>query len=292
MHTNIGGDFQGFSMAMYSTWIWHRPTRSMFDAGEGVSSYMRNYIFAIENIFLTHGHHDHLGGIPGVTLARGAARGDKGKPFSVYYPDGWRKIDALKSYVSASSSGMMCDIQWKTIEPDQEVQVDDAGKVFVRAFRVDHSRNLLCLGYSIVEKRTRLRSDLVGKTGAELAAIARTDGRDAIKEPYEQVVAVYSGDCTSVNPDHIRGANILFHEATFVNGVDMASDGGHSSVRSAIKTACEADVDTVVLYHVSTRYTIEAARAEARKAARDFGFGGRIGTLSGFDLSEIIPENN
>ena len=34
VRNDIIDSFRGFSMAMYSTWLWHKPTRSMFDAGE------------------------------------------------------------------------------------------------------------------------------------------------------------------------------------------------------------------------------------------------------------------
>ena len=97
VRNDIIENFRGFSMAMYSTWLWHRPSRSMFDAGEGISPSMRNHVFAIENVFLTHGHHDHLGGLAGLVLARGSARGDTEKPYVVYHPGGWGRIEALKA---------------------------------------------------------------------------------------------------------------------------------------------------------------------------------------------------
>jgi ribonuclease Z len=89
----------------------------MFDAGEGISPAMRNHVFAIENVFLTHGHHDHVGGLAGVALARGAARGDKEKPFSVYHPRGWDKIEALKTYIHNSSRDMKYELDWVEICP-------------------------------------------------------------------------------------------------------------------------------------------------------------------------------
>ena len=51
-----------FSKAIYSTWIFSKPLRTLFDAGEGLVSALRNRAFAIERVFITHGHYDHIGG--------------------------------------------------------------------------------------------------------------------------------------------------------------------------------------------------------------------------------------
>ena len=285
-NNNQVDNFKGFSMAMYSTWLWHRPTRSMFDAGEGISVHMRNYVFAIENIFLSHGHHDHLGGLAGLTLARSAARGDKEKPFYVYHPQGWEKIAMLKDYIDKATNGRS-NIVWKAISYGHDVAIDDSGKV-IRSFRVNHARNLLCLGYAIVEKRTRLRKDLIGKSGREIADIAAKTGRNSVNEPYEKIVAAYSGDCTPVNPESVKGADVLFHEATFVNEDDMDVGGGHSTVRGAVEVAFRAEVGMLVLYHISTRYMLSDVKTAARKAAKDFGFDRPIKILDGANMIDVV----
>ena len=265
VRNDIINSFKGFSMAMYSTWLWHRPTRSMFDAGEGISLNMRNHVFAIDNVFLTHGHHDHLGGLTGLALARGTARGDKEKPFSVYHPSGWSNIDALKNYIREVTRNLKYDLRWETVEPDQDIQVDDAGKLFIRAFRVNHSRHALCLGYSMVEKRVRLRSEFVGKPGREIAEIVARNGRDYINEPYEKIVMAYTGDCSSFLLSCILGANVLYHEATFVGDDEMDPSGGHSTVSAAVHNAKDAGVEILVLF-ISPRGTMRvwSGRLHAR----------------------------
>jgi ribonuclease Z len=281
IRNDIIDNFRGFSMAMYSTWLWHKPSRSMFDAGEGISPTMRNHIFAIENVFLTHGHHDHVGGLAGLALARGAARGDKTKPFSVYHPGGWDKIEALKAYIRSAAADMDYQLHWVEVRDGDCVPVSDDGKTFVRAFRVNHSRRGLCLGYAMVEKRVRLRKEFAGLEGREIAAIVNQKGRDAINEPYEKIVFAYAGDCTPVAPDSVRGAEVLFHEGTFVGDEDMDPEGGHSTVRGAVESAVKAGVGLLVVCHVSTRYSASDAGAEARKVADELGFAGGIRVLDG-----------
>ena len=284
----ISDGFRAFSMAMYSTWLWHRSTRSMFDAGEGISPTMRNHVFGIQNVFLTHGHHDHVGGLAGLALARGAARGNKDTPMTIYHPDGWAKIDALKTYIKAASHDMLpYDLRWVPIEPGQAVLVSGDGKTFVRPFRVNHSRWGTCLGYTIVEKRVRLRKEFVGLPGHEIEAIVKRDGKGAINETYEKIVFAYSGDCTPVDPHSVEGADVLFHEATFVGVEDMDPDGGHSTVRGAVESATKAGVGSLVLCHLSTRYAVHEAVVEAFQSASDFGFKGEISFLDGHSIIGI-----
>jgi len=280
-------EFKGFSTALYSTWLWHRATRSMFDAGEGIGINMKNYVFAIENVFLTHGHHDHVGGVSGLVRSRASARGDKEKPLSIYHPKGWDTIEALKVYIRDSSYGMKYDLNWNAIDPGQDIQVDNLGKVFVRPFEVVHSKRMICLGFSIVEKRFRLKAELVGKSNKEIAALALQNGQDAINEPYEKILAAYSGDCASFNYKHVLGADVLFHEATFLVKDDMDVGGGHSTVAQAIAKAVEADVGELVLYHISPRYNMNIIKSSIQRIAAAIKFKGAIKMLDGFSMVEI-----
>jgi len=279
--------FRGHSIAMYSTWFWNDPTKCMFDAGEGLSTSLRNYVFAIKNVFLSHGHHDHISGLPSLVLTRGAAHGDKEKPFSVFHPGGWDTIDSLKTYIKAISKGTMCNVDWNIVEPGQDIPISDDKKKVVRPFRVNHSWGV-CFGYALIEKRVRLRKEFVGLSPREIGAIAISKGRDSVNEPYEKIVMAYSGDCSGFNPDSVKGADILFHEATFVGDEDVKKEGGHSTVRDAVKTASEANVGGLVLFHLSVRYTVESAINAALTAIHDFGFKGYVRFVFGRKFYTVI----
>jgi ribonuclease Z len=55
---------KAYSKGLYSNWYFYAPDRVLFDCGEGAALNLRAGIFAIEKIFLSHGHIDHIAGLP------------------------------------------------------------------------------------------------------------------------------------------------------------------------------------------------------------------------------------
>jgi len=77
---------RGFSRALFSTWIYHRRFNILFDAGEGISSYLLNRVFGIRKIFLSHGHADHIAGLTNLINIRNLGAGDQTAQLIIYYP--------------------------------------------------------------------------------------------------------------------------------------------------------------------------------------------------------------
>ena len=50
---------RGFSRAMYSNWLWHRPLQLLVDAGEGLQLALGTKVFSPSVVAITHGHSDH-----------------------------------------------------------------------------------------------------------------------------------------------------------------------------------------------------------------------------------------
>lgn len=260
---NIVSGLEGYSSAMYSTWIYYKPYHLMFDAGEGVCLSMRNFIFGVETVMLSHGHYDHIGGLAGMIYTRASGMGDKEKPLTIYYPKGDESILAFRKFIKTCASHIRYDLKWIEVEAGEEIKLEDR-KVTIETFEAMHYSNRPCLGYKIVEDRVRLKPEFVGMPGAEIAKIVAEKGKGFINYTYRKNVLAYSGDSSPTRPSIVAGVDVLIHEGTFVGEGDIKVQG-HSSVESAVNVASEAGAEALVLYHLSGRYTTGEALNEVRR---------------------------
>lgn len=251
LHESILEGLQGFSLAKYSTWFYYKPDRILFDCGEGVSGSLQNFIYGVKTIFLSHGHGDHIWGLPGFLLSRASSMGERDKPVAIYHPKD-RMFDRLRRLVGEVLPRPPFEIQWHQIEPGEVIPVNAEGRM-LRTYATGHLRGGRSLAANIVEVRSRLQPEFAALPQPELVAAIKARGRDAVTERYEQILLAYSGDTPKLPAERIQGAEVLLHEATFLREKDMEGDQ-HATVRGAIEAAIAAEVKSLVLFHISTRY--------------------------------------
>ncbi|MBA3817677.1 MAG: MBL fold metallo-hydrolase, partial [Deltaproteobacteria bacterium] len=131
----------------------------LFDAGASPRS-----LAAIDTILLSHGHSDHVGALPGLLGIR--ALHGKSRPPRVVMPA--EIVEDLTVALAALSKLQRWPLAIEAIGmvPGDEVAL--RGDLSVRAVRTFHP--VPSLGYILVRKVAKLRADLVGLPGPEIAA--------------------------------------------------------------------------------------------------------------------------
>ena len=274
----------GYSKAMYSTWFYYKPARLLFDSGEGVASALENFIFGIENVFISHGHHDHVGGLPGVVRARCSARGDKQKPLAIYYPWNDVLVQQIAEYIGKVSGRLDYELAWSPLRPGDEVVLQGAPgearpkRSFVRAFETPHSRRSTSLGYKLMERRRRLRREFEGVAEQQIAQLVRERGRDAVTEEYEHSLLIYGGDSMPLPLEEVRGCEVLLHDSTFLTAEDRGNET-HASMEEVLELAAAANPGHLLLIHLSSRYSKTQTLRAARKMAEKHGLADRTAII-------------
>lgn len=266
------------SRAMFSTWCYHKPSRTLFDAGEGVSLHMLTEIFGIERVMLSHGHADHINGLFSLIGLRAKAKGDRGKPLAVYYPGDNRQFGLIREYIGESWSALPYDLSWHPIKAGDCIK---AGKTHsIVSFPMAHQQNTSTLGYRLVETRTGLlpfvRSQIKDgliegvKVGDYLAA-ARAKG-DVVDESRSHTSFVYATDHYDLDDGAIKEADLVIMDCTFLDTADRTPEHQvHASLEESARRCAKWGVHHMVAAHVSIRNDTKAVVARAAELSAELG---------------------
>jgi ribonuclease Z len=275
-----------FSKGLYSTYLYIKGINCAFDCGEGVSTALGPRCFGIQKIFLSHGHTDHIGGLVPLIGIRSAGFGDKSTPLDIYYPKGCKSVEALIAYTKTMREPSY-KLSWIPLEDKSEVDIGNNKKV--RSFRVDHTKN--SLGFSIIEQRTKLKSEYSGYSGQELKQL-RESGVE-ISQKIEHKLWAYSGDAYKVPTKEIEEADWFFCDSTFLNEDDR-EEKTHMSLDEAIELAKSAKVKNFVAMHLSPRYSFKEIKEAQVKLSKFFpGNNGKIASrdkMEKFDKVNSTPK--
>lgn len=239
----------------------------MFDCGEGTQRQMvRARVGFRRNMILlvSHLHGDHVLGIPGLLQTMSLLRRER--QLDVYGPTGL--IDYVKAFTESLGGPTFPVILHEVQEPGV---IHEDERIRIIAVRSQHI--VEGWSYSIVEKprpgrfhpdRARALGVPEGRLwhrlqhGDEVTVEGKVVKPEQVTDPLRRGRRiVYSGDTrpTGELVELARGADVLIHEATFIDELkERAAEDGHSTAAEAAETAREAGVKTLVLTHVSSRY--------------------------------------
>ena len=239
----------------------------MFDCGEGTQRQMvRARVGFRRNMILlvSHLHGDHVLGIPGLLQTMSLLRRER--QLDIYGPTGL--IGYVKAFTESLGGPTFPVILYELQEPGV---IHEDERIRIIAVRSQHI--VEGWSYSIVEKPRpgRFHPDRAMALGVpegrlwhrlqhgdEVTFEGRVVKPEQVTDPLRRGRRiVYSGDTrpTEELVELARGADVLIHEATFIDELkDRAAEDGHSTAAEAAETAREAGVKTLVLTHVSSRY--------------------------------------
>jgi ribonuclease Z len=255
--------------------------RILVDCGEGTQRQLLRSgagFRRLDRILLTHGHLDHVLGIPGLFSTLGLRQSSDA--MTVHAGPG--TLDLVVRMLAGLWGAGRAPIAVQ-FAPLTEGQVIDAGEFTVDCFPVRH-RDTDSFGFAFqTPARRHLLPDRLASLGVpdgpargELAAgrpVAIEDGRtispeDVLGPPSggRKLVVIGDTETTDGLSKYVVDADVLVIEATFLDrDAPTARDYGHLTAAEAAGFAAANNVKQLVLTHLSGRYQDEEILAEATR---------------------------
>lgn len=259
----------------------YREHRFMIDCGEGTQRQLLKSGLGfkrLDRILLTHGHLDHILGLGGLISTFGRW---EMIPEIEIYAGHWplQRVAELLRVVFGALEEVPMQVHLREIRPGVLMENEE---FTLSAFPVSH-RGPGCFGFAFVERSRRPfladRAEALGVPAGPVRrqlvageAVTLADGRvvhpDQVLGP-EQPGAklIFVGDVGRTDDlvPVAHKATALVIEATYLEEeADMARRFGHLTAAQAARLARDAEVGTLILHHLSRRYTVREVLAEAR----------------------------
>jgi ribonuclease Z len=254
--------------------------RIMVDCGEGTQRQLLRSgagFRRLDRLLLTHGHFDHVLGIPGLFSTLRLRQSTEA--MTIHASPG--TLDVVVRMLAGLWGEGRAPIPLQLVPLTS--QVFDAGEFTISCFPVRH-RDTDSFGFSFESRaRRHLRPDRLAALGVPDGPLRRelaegrpvalpggktVDPEDVLGPPERRRKLVIVGDAETTEglAEHVRDADLLVIEATFLDrDAAIARDYGHLTATEAAALAASAGVKLLVLTHISGRYDDEELLTEARR---------------------------
>jgi ribonuclease Z len=247
----------GYSVAGEETVVAMPQLDVCFDIGKAPDQ-----IISINNILLTHGHMDHAAGIAYYLSHRkfcGMPAGTILAPENLLQPirdiiKAWGWLDGNK--IPAKLVG---------VKPGDEYQIKP--NLFARVFPTKHSKG--SVGFSVIEKRKKLKSEYTGLTGPQIVELKKQGVE--IDYPLEIPIVSYLGDTQYVDFSqlkYIAESKILIAECTFYEDEHSgrAEAGRHMHIDDFTTLLKSLKNEHIIVTHTTLRTPMREIRKTLKNA--------------------------
>ncbi|KAK8690671.1 hypothetical protein V6N13_074202 [Hibiscus sabdariffa] len=242
---------EGLSIGGHETCIIFPTLNLAFDIGRCPQRALSQ-----DFLFISHGHMDHIGGLPMYVATRGLYGM---KPPTIIVPT-CIKEDVEKLF-EVHRKMDQSELKHNLVGLDVGEEFFLRRDLKVRAFRTYHV--IPSQGYVVYSVKQKLKEEYLGLSGNEIKNL-KSSGVEITNTTTAPEVA-FTGDTMSdfivdeANLDVLR-AKILVVESTFVDNsvsVEHARDYGHVHLSEIINYADKFENRAILLIHFSARYALE-----------------------------------
>ena len=259
-----------------------RKNQFLIDCGEGTQERLKAFSLSpmkIHHIFISHLHGDHYLGLMGMIYTMHLL--GRTQDLHIYGQKGLDEI--ILTQLKYSNSILKYNIVFQELNTESVAKIFEDKYIEVTSFPLTH--RIPCCGFLFKEKPKpiRLNKEKLPKD-ISLTAIGQLKrGEDVVDEngnliyhnkdltlpPRKSCSYAYCSDTVydeSILPI-IQGADLLYHEATFLKEMEVwAKQTFHSTTHEAATLARKANVGQLVIGHYSARYKeVDIFLEEARE---------------------------
>ena len=247
----------GYSIAGEETVVAIPQLDVCFDIGKAPDQ-----IIPINHILLTHGHMDHSAGFAYYLSQRNFCGQSPG---TILAPK--NLLTAMRQIIDAWSrlDGNRIPAKLVGVKPGDEYQIKP--NLFTRVFPTKHSKG--SIGYSVIEKRKKLKSEYSGLTGKQIVELKK----QGIEIDYtlELPIVTYLGDTQYVDFSQLKyivESKILIAECTFYEDEHSgrAEAGKHMHIDEFTTLLDKLQNEHIIVTHTTQRTPMREIRKILKSA--------------------------
>ena len=244
-------EIMGYSVAGEETVVAVPQLDVCFDIGKAPDQ-----VIPINHVLLSHGHMDHAAGFAYYLSQRNFCGMSPGTllvpenhlPAIRQILDGWGRLDG--NAVPGNLVGVKVGDEHR-IKPN----------LVARVFPTKHSAG--SVGYSIIEKRRKLKAEYVGLSGPQIVKL-KEQGVE-IDRPLDIPIVTYIGDTQYVDfsqLEYVANSKILIVECTFYEDEHKprADAGKHMHIEQFAKLSADLRNEHIIISHTTQRTSVREIR--------------------------------